>query len=638
MSSINAILTRLGKNIAPGETITFTLVKGPSTTSSDPINTTDKRTPALSFPRMAKFIDTVIKPDFSNKFHNGRLFEENVPTVEDDEDSDDNSPELKDEDGNIIPKVSTKKKRRWRRFAPPRRHWVLCEESEYQKKLKSANNNFAKGSSHRYEGVPEFNTSNYMLLSVAESTTNMNTNNTAMSPSLQLNVQSVHGFHSFTQPARMENVGTLQQVEQEISAQRSALKQHIKRSKRLQMTSTTVPNTATKTLSSSNPGASAFSSKSLNKLRKTRLLKKLVADDEENDIMADISFRNKNNSSNRGVFKAREELLSGLADEDVLVDGDGVLGGANDSEFGGGGRFGSFRGGGKMANQSSSRSNSKKKASAMDQDNKASASTMDGSAMAADFYTRDVSAEYEDLDYDPNEQFDNDDQDMGESEMNHLMDSGGFVGDGSDVEEDDGDEDGGDNTGSGLATSAGYKAFMAKARGDVVGEDTSIAMAAAGAVPNTNIGKNKADSPGVLKGSSVEKEESRKINLNSTIAKPSVNDTVKRPLAASPNPTSSQPPSKKPKLPPLTKDAGVAVDASGQRIISIDSVRKEIWLHNQQIPLKKLGKIFAVTNKKKDRVAAFKACLKELCTVVDDPVEGQKICRLKQHYSNMGSG
>lgn len=271
----------------------------------------------------------------------------------------------------------------------------------------------------------------------------------------------------------------------------------------------------------------------------------------------------------------------------------------------------------------------------MDHDNKASASTMDGSAMAADFYTRDVSAEYEDLDYDPNEQFDNDDQDMGESEMNHLMDSGGFVGDGSDVEDEDGDEDGADNTGSGLATSAGYRAFMAKARGEVVGEENVAGLAASGASPNmmSMIGKNKVDSPGP-KGSATEKE----INVNSTIPKPSIPDTTKRSLAASSNPSSSQPPNKKPKLPPLTKDAGVAVDASGQRIISIDTVRKEIWLHNQQIPLKKLGKIFGVSNKKKDRVAAFKACLKELCTVVDDPVEGQKICRLKQHYSNMGSG
>lgn len=99
----------------------------------------------------------------------------------------------------------------------------------------------------------------------------------------------------------------------------------------------------------------------MNKLRKTRLLKKLVVDDEENDIMADLSFRNKNNPSNRGIFKAREELLSGLADEEVLVDGDGVLGGANDAEFGGGGRFGSFRGGGMSSNQNSSRSNAKKK-------------------------------------------------------------------------------------------------------------------------------------------------------------------------------------------------------------------------------------------------------------------------------------
>ena len=625
MSSINAVLTRLGKNLAPGETITFTLVKGPSSVSSDPVSTTDKRTPALAFPRIAKFIDTVVKPDFENRFRNGRLFEENVPTAKDDSD-DENENEMmimKDDDGNIIPKNPNKKKKRWRRYDAPRRHWVLCEEEEYQAKIHSQANEFPRGGSYRYEGVPEYNNSNYVLLSLRD--------NHYINSGLQLNVQTVHGFHSFSQPTRMANV-TMQQVEQEITAKRAVFKKHIMQSKKLIVSQNSAA-AASRMQSSLHPS----------KIRKARLFQKLakgsgVGDDDDNDVMGDLAFRNKETST-MGI-KAREELLSDMADENVLVDGNGVLGGSgvNDSEFGGGGRFGSFRGGGRSsasAQQRSAANAAKRKAMAASDIGKGqSASTFDGSAMASDFYTRDVSAEYEDLDYDPTEQFDDDDQDMGEGEIS-MIDQGGFVGDGSDDENDDDGEDAGDSSsGGGLATKAGYMAFMAKTRGEGIEENTI------GVIPTSqNIAISKKMDPTNLGSNTnvtLDKDSNKSSlpNHSNITQKPIVRDITKPARST----TAKEPLRKKPKH-FSTKDAGVAVDASGQRIIDLVSVRKEIWLHNQQIPLKKLGKIFGVSMKSsKERRSAFKACLKELCTVVDDPVEGEKICRLKQHYSNMGSG
>ena len=36
---------------------------------------------ALNFPRVAKFVETVDRPDFAGKFKEGRLIEEDVPEV-----------------------------------------------------------------------------------------------------------------------------------------------------------------------------------------------------------------------------------------------------------------------------------------------------------------------------------------------------------------------------------------------------------------------------------------------------------------------------------------------------------------------------------------------------------------------------
>lgn len=84
--SIDAILSRHAKHLQPGQTITLTLVKGPTSKSTDPLlaraAAAKKQTAtSLEFPRVAKFVETVQKPDFKGKFAEGRLFEEDVPEV-----------------------------------------------------------------------------------------------------------------------------------------------------------------------------------------------------------------------------------------------------------------------------------------------------------------------------------------------------------------------------------------------------------------------------------------------------------------------------------------------------------------------------------------------------------------------------
>ena len=81
-------------------------------------------------------------------------------------------------------------------------------------------------------------------------------------------------------------------------------------------------------------------------------------------------------------------------------------------------------------------------------DNRASAAGNDGMAMQDDFYQRDVGAEYEDLDYDANELFDDDDVDVGETEE---IDTGGFAADEDDDLDEDDDEYDEEGIGKGIA-------------------------------------------------------------------------------------------------------------------------------------------------------------------------------------------
>ena len=59
--------------------------------------------------------------------------------------------------------------------------------------------------------------------------------------------------------------------------------------------------------------------------------------DDGDDVMADVAYRNR-----KGAGTARKELLETVGDQ-VKVSDEGVLGGANDAEFGGRQRFGQYK-------------------------------------------------------------------------------------------------------------------------------------------------------------------------------------------------------------------------------------------------------------------------------------------------------
>ena len=76
---------------------------------------------------------------------------------------------------------------------------------------------------------------------------------------------------------------------------------------------------------------------------------------------------------------------------------------------------------------------------------------------------------------------------------------------------------------------------------------------------------------------------------------------------------------------------GVEIGADGMRKITLESVRREIWLNSGSIKTTKLMKKFDVTKEFPERQAMFKKIVMELCTMKKD-ADGNKLV-LKQHYS-----
>lgn len=99
LNTLDSILSQYAKSMKPGETIRIPLYKvKSSTTSIDPFmqarlsksasgdSTAAPRSAVRniteSFPKVAKFIETVQKPDFQGAFQNGRLYQEDIPKVQ----------------------------------------------------------------------------------------------------------------------------------------------------------------------------------------------------------------------------------------------------------------------------------------------------------------------------------------------------------------------------------------------------------------------------------------------------------------------------------------------------------------------------------------------------------------------------
>jgi hypothetical protein len=334
------------------------------------------------------------------------------------------------------------------------------------------------------------------------------------------------------------------------------------------------------------------------------------------------SHKTKEILSERQESVARKELLADLGDG-VKVSDDGVIGGTDDATFGGRQRFGNFQADKPLGDEKGGAGDDDDD----DDDNGAGAggdssglqarTRRDGAAMADDFYKRDVQAEYEELDYDANEQFDDDDVDIGETEV--AIDTGGY---GDEDEEDDFEEFDLDQEvvagAAGLASVAGFKAMLAKARGDISAQPTAEEVAAAA---DKEADGKRAASPNSA-------PEKQKVAEEDHMAKIMAADERSAQAATE---RAAQNKDRK----AATAASQVQVDANGLRIVTLEALRREIWLHHGKIPMKRLMKIFEVKTKSSpDRQNKFREVVKELCTMNTDPIGGRMLV-LKQHYSNM---
>jgi hypothetical protein len=397
--------------------------------------------------------------------------------------------------------------------------------------------------SDRYYGMAEANPSSYIVMGVM--------NDTSDSPSI--GVFSSHGYTNFTQPKKYHTL-SMQEAEQVLNTKQSL----------------------SRYMMHQNGAGSQFGTlqQPQNHSSRSRLFDKIQDNDEENDVMTDLCFREAKGT------KATAEILNDVADGNIKLDAEGVLGGVNDSEFGGRRRFVNVSGG------KSEKDDVK--------DRKVQKVQGEGVAMEDDFYQRDVGAEYEELDYDPNEQFDDDDVDVGEAD---IEDTGGFA---ADVDEDEEEEDEEEDdefanlfgsfadTSSGFATTAGLKAMIAKANGEELSPVAPIPI------------KKSAYSSGS------DGSDDEILGSTSHVGK---TDDASQPALTS----------------------KVKLDEHGLRIITRESVQREIWLHNGSIKSKKLFKVFGMSSKKssRERKDLFISICKELCTMNDG------ILTLKQHYAKM---
>jgi len=679
---VDALLQRLGRDLPSGGRVRIRLVKGPDgTVSSDPV---DAKAPKEAFPLVAKFPESVVKPDFaapSSKHATARFYQQDVPKPLDDSD---------DEADNAANEPSKKKRWRYQKDVP-KRQWVLQEQVEFLETMVARREHRTSSLdprriSERYEGQPEYNSSNYVLFLVQPQPQQRQGNDVGdddeqhQQPQIQLiNLPSANCTVTFAQPSARKTY-SLSEAEQVIQDQRMGLVRtmHHVVDGREDGGATTAATAANGGGGDGGGGGGGEQQQQQQKVlripprknkntSKSRLLDRLKSkakalaaggdedDDEADDVMGDVTFRNRKGGGGAGGGgAARKELLSTLGDG-VAVSQDGVLGGSDDAVFGGRQRFGQF--------QADAR-NGSSAAGGVDDDEDAKAGPAaennergaDGAAMSDDFYQRDVQAEYEELDYDAQEQFDDDDVDLGEGEV--AADGGGYAAE--DVDEDDYEELDADEEAvggaEGLASVAGFKAMLAKARGEITpgqeggGPDAPAAAGGGGAANGDKKGdaaaggaagaaaaasKQAATAAGGKQEKAPEKDHMAKILAAAEEARMKAG----QPAAAGPSEgtaagAAAGAGAAAAAPPPIQADAVIQVDENGLRLITLDAVRKEIWLNHGSIPMKRLMKIFDVKKKYAARQNTFKEVVKELCTIKNDPIAG-RVLVLKQHYANM---
>jgi hypothetical protein len=639
-TGVDALLTEQGKQLATGQEIRFVLVKGPSRPPQpDPVNA---KAPQESFPLIAKFSESVVKPNFGTlPWKTARWYQQDIPKAQDDSD---------DEDAAAALQQQQPKKKRWRSRNPKDvgRQWVIQEQVEFLEtmmaKRKAAaaaaaaaqqqqqqqpaevlyHNN--KDTSSRYEGTTEHNPSHYILLETTAFSNYNNSNNN--NNVIQVTTLPSNATVAFSQPKATHTL-TMSEAEMVIQDQRGIIgggggtvtrfmmhdQQQNHQQSRARLLGKLLPEDA----------AIAIDPKTgKRKTKRQRLLDGDIGedeDDDDDDIMADLAFRNRKG----GNSKARKELLTSFGDEGMKVDSDGVLGGTNDGMFGQRGqKFGRFQADQAAAAASGGGGEDDDAGATGAGGGTTEKTSNDGLAMADDFYQRDVQAEYEELDYDANEQFDDDDVDVGETEM--AMEGSGYN-DGDDDEEDLEEDVGVERlTGAeGLASLAGFRLMLAKARGDVTPEQAAeMAANAKRQVEEANSReaekKPDSNSSGDYVAEIIEKAEQARRAAEEKAGVGSAEEGGDNKNVA-----------KKPSF------TGKEVDADGQRLITLEAVRREIWLNDGRITTKRLTKIFNVKKKSSaERQAKFKDAVRELCIMETDPIHGSVLV-LKQHYRRANS-
>lgn len=274
--------------------------------------------------------------------------------------------------------------------------------------------------------------------------------------------------------------------------------------------------------------------------------------------------------------------------------------------------------------------------------------------MSEDFYQRKVGAEYEEMDYDANEQFDDDDVDIGAEE---IEDTGGYaedvedevITDDEELEEEDGQarawkemlsggimgkEDGQLNP-DGVVAGDPTGGVPGSGPGSLPSSPDKCGMNGAGSSPsgdgNTNNGTSTPENDTGASGMS----PSNKIDASKmkTDSDSNGNPEMKPKSPAVPTPNAAGTPRKRRKPPAKAErmnllDVQFETDENGDRILTQTAIRQEIWLHSGAMPFKKLKKFFNV--KGDERKKTFIGICKELCTTRKDLVEGNMMV-LKQH-------
>lgn len=645
------------------------MVKGPDGRTDPNVGRVDPVHPSApkeaAFPLVARFSESVVTPDFVGSSGGGgmllptppwgtaRLYQQDVPKAEDDSD---------EEGGASASQQQQPVRKRWRARNQREvgRQWILQEQVEFLESMMAKRqqrkagvgggtdqphegSNGGSSTSSKYVGLPEHNPSQYILL---ETVGTEGGNDAAMDegddgeddtpPSIQVTVlPSPFGTIAFSQP-KATNTLSMSMAEQAIQDQRGKMTRFMMHDQqRIFQGQDPIHRSRTRLLGKLMPEEAADIDPATGKVKRAAARRRRAGgeDDDEDDIMSDLAYRNRGGNNAR----ARKELLNSFGDAGTKVDADGVLGGTNDAVFGQRGqRFGRFQadraasagdgpardgdeagGGGEDAGGGGA-------VAAAAESNRGN----DGLAMADDFYQRDVQAEYEELDYDANEQFDDDDVDVGETDV--AIDDGGVNDDDDDDDDLDDDADGERPSGAeGLASLAGFKLMLAKAKGEITPEqaaemaDKNKRQAEEMDKRQAESDRTKDDGPGNHLAKIMEAAEKARRDAEEKSAVAATGGAAGGTAAGGGEAkakTSS------------SVDSGPEYDENGARIINLQAVRREIWLNHGRITTKRLTKVFNVGKKSPpDRQAKFKEAIRELCTMETDPLVGNVLV-LKQHY------